>query len=182
MGNPPFGKNNKLSKKFISHSFSFDNIKTVAFILPNVYHKYTLQRLIPEDYRISNIIPIDSDSFVIGNKIIDIPTSFFVFDKSIGIDLRFDVNKYKNNNHFYFSTKNNYDFYVMGAAPNNLKDVPTSNNRGYYVKSLIDVEVLKERFRNIQWTSYSSVSGGVAWRTKIELIKCYIENYPESIK
>jgi len=41
IGNPPFGKRNMLSKKFIQHAMTF--AKTIAFILPDVYNKHTLQ-------------------------------------------------------------------------------------------------------------------------------------------
>jgi hypothetical protein len=49
IGNPPFGNRNALSKRFLEHSFSFSNVGTVGFILPNVYKKHTLQSIIPED-------------------------------------------------------------------------------------------------------------------------------------
>jgi predicted RNA methylase len=49
IGNPPFGSRNILSKKFIEHSLEFSNVSTIAFILPNVYKKHTLQKVIPNN-------------------------------------------------------------------------------------------------------------------------------------
>ena len=58
VGNPPFGIRNKLSKAFIQKATSFVNVQTVAFILPNVYMKHTLQKCIPNSFRIEQIIHI----------------------------------------------------------------------------------------------------------------------------
>lgn len=175
IGNPPFGKRNYLSKMFLEHSFSFQNVTTVAFVLPNVYKKHTLQKVIPSNYRISNIIDLGNDSFTMNDIDYHVPCSFFVFDKSKGEDLRFNVDLYKTCSDFAFSDKNDYDFFVMGAAPNVTKTEPESTNRGYYIKSYIPVDVLIERFESTKWPSLSSVNGGVAWRTKPELIKYYSE-------
>jgi len=175
IGNPPFGKRNLLSKQFIQHALSFYNVSTVAFVLPNVYMKYTNQKIIHSRYRISHIIPLPRNSFTIDNKEYHVPCSFFVFDKSQGEDLRFDVDLYKTCPDFEFTDANDYDFFVMGAAPNTIKDAPTVNNRGYYVKSFIELTELEHRFRTMEWDSFSSCNGGVAWRTKPELIKCYMD-------
>ena len=49
VGNPPYEQYHKLSSAFIRRTMSFDNVKTVAFILPNVYRKHTRQRIVSQD-------------------------------------------------------------------------------------------------------------------------------------
>ncbi len=56
IGNPPFGINNILSTAFLKHSFSFENVKTVAFILPNVYKKHTKQKVISNNGELKTFI------------------------------------------------------------------------------------------------------------------------------
>tara|TARA_Y100000114_G_C11733174_1_gene314722 strand:- start:37 stop:825 length:789 start_codon:yes stop_codon:yes gene_type:complete len=176
LGNPPFGKRNALSKKFLQHSCSFDNVSTIAFILPNVYNKHTLQKYVSPEFRLKNIIKLDDNAFLINNMSYHVPCSFFIFDKSEGECLRFNPELYKETNDWKYGDKNSYDFYVMGASINTVKDSPTKNNRGYYikVKKGIDIEKVRNNFKNLKVEIFSSVNGGVAWMTKPELVKNYM--------
>lgn len=179
IGNPPFGKRNNLSIKFIQHAMSFKNVKTIAFILPNVFKKHTLQKNISKEYRLKSITVLPKDSFLVYGKTYNIPCSFFVFDKSNGIDLRFKPDNFKETNDFVYGTKENYDFFVMGAAPNIIKEKPSTTNRGYYikVKEGIDINTIKNNFINGKWKGQSSANGGVYWLTKPELIENYLMQY-----
>lgn len=177
VGNPPFGQRNKLSQNFLKHSFSFYNVQTIAFVLPNVYKKYTQQNIIPKEFRIKSIIELPDKSFLLNNKEYHVPCSFFIFDKSDGEDLRFDISKYQETDDFKWGTKNDYDFFIFGASPSKIIQIPNKNNRGYYIKSKIDIEILKGKIRNTVWQKNSSANGGVAWLTKPEIIKSYLETY-----
>jgi len=181
IGNPPFGKMNKLSKEFIKHSVSFDNVYTIAFVLPNVYNKHTLQKVVPKKYRLKTIYELPRDSFTIDNEDYHVPCSFFVFEKSIGECLRFNPELYKETNDWEYASKpQNGDFYVLGTAPQNVKELNevNENNRGYYikVKDPKKIEKIKDNFRNTTWKGHSSANGGVSWFTKPELVKVYMEN------
>lgn len=179
IGNPPFGKRNKLSKVFLQHSCSFDNVYTIAFILPNVYNKHTLQKFVSNNYRLKSIIEIEKNAFTIKNKEYHVPCSFFIFEKSEGKCLRFNPEMYKETKDWKYGTKDNYDFFVMGASVNTIKNIPNKNNRGYFikVKSNINVEKIKDNFKKMKKHTHSSANGGVAWMTKPELVKNYLENY-----
>jgi hypothetical protein len=178
IGNPPFGKRNKLSRMFLEHSSKFINVYTIAFILPDVYNKHTLQKFVPKEFRLKTIMKLDRNSFTINGKDYHVPCSFFVFEKSIGTCLRFDPDAYKETDDWTFGKPNDYDFFVMGASINTVKDVPTKNNRGYYikVKSEIDPINVRENFKKMKIQNYSSANGGVAWVTKPELVKNYLDN------
>ena len=45
IGNPPFGRQSSLAKKFIKHICSCDKTKTIAFILPKSFKKDSLKKL-----------------------------------------------------------------------------------------------------------------------------------------
>ncbi len=64
-GNPPYGRYHHLSKAFIQHAMSFTNVKTIGFVLPNVFRKHTRQRIIPSDWRIVSITDLGRDTFLI---------------------------------------------------------------------------------------------------------------------
>lgn len=183
IGNPPFGIRNNLSKKFIKHALIFDNVKTIAFVLPNVYNKHTNQNVFPKEWKLINIIPLEKNSFTLNGEDYNVPCSFFIWTKeNSNIDLRYNENDHKTED-FEFVLKKNIneaDFFTMGASPRVIKnrEEVDPKNRGYYIKSKIDLNVLKERFKTIEWSKFgnSSANGGVSWYTKSELIKVYEEN------
>ena len=119
VGNPPFGKNNYLSLKFLKYSFKFNNVNTIAFILPNVYKKHTKQRIIPNNWYINKIISLDKYSFILGDIEKNIPCSFFILSKDNKVDLKINSNKYNYIDDFKFSNRNNFDFFIFGASPKN---------------------------------------------------------------
>jgi len=185
IGNPPFGIRNNLSKKFIKHSVSFSNVYTIAFVLPNVYNKHTMQRVIPKEYRIKTALLLPENSFEIESETYHVPCTFYVFEKSKGPDLRFDPSLYQDTTDWKYGNDLDYNFYVMGASFE-VKDKPEKSNRGYYIKINPNKDVVKvknnfERLRvlrkNGQIKGYSSVNGGVFWTTKPELVKIYKEEY-----
>ena len=185
IGNPPFGIRNNLSKKFIQHAVRFPNVYTVAFILPNVYNKHTMQRVIPKEYRIKTARSLPENSFEIEGKTYHVPCTFYVFEKSKGPDLRFDPSLYQDTIDWKYGNDLDYNFYVMGASFE-VKDKPEKSNRGYYIKVNPNKDVVKvknnfERLRVLrkqgQVKGYSSVNGGVFWTTKPELVKIYKEEY-----
>ena len=179
IGNPPFGKRNVLSKKFLEHAASFSNVKTIAFVLPNVYNKHTLQKSVPKEFRLKEIFELPKNSFEIDGEDYHVPCSFFIFDKSKGDCLRFNPELYTETDDWTYANRREYDFFVMGAALNTVKDIPEENNRGYYikVKKNKDIQKIKDNFINGNWKGFSSANGGVSWLTKPEVVKEYISQY-----
>ena len=174
IGNPPFGQYQKLSSQFISHALSFQNVQTIAFILPDVYRKHTRQKILPYHWRIVSITELGRDCFTLEGKAYHVPASFFIFDKSEGKDLRVNPNAYTETNDFEFSTKADFDIFVFGASPRRITKTPTPNNRGYFLKSKIPVEDLISKIKAVDWNGYSCANGGVYWLTKFEFLEQYI--------
>ena len=50
IGNPPFGRQSSLVKRFIRHSAKFAN--SISFILPKSFRKLSVQRTLPLDYHL----------------------------------------------------------------------------------------------------------------------------------
>ena len=177
VGNPPFGINNILSTKFLKHAFNFENVKTIAFILPDVYNKHTRQKIIPSNWRIKDIYPLKKNCFMFENKVKHIPCSFFIFDKSSGRDLRFQPEKYQNIKDFVFGTKKDFDIFVFGSSPTKIITNPTENNRSYFLKSNIPIKKLINNLQSIKWKGNSCANGGVFWLTKAEFCYQYSKNF-----
>lgn len=177
IGNPPFGNNHKLSNAFILHALECQTVQTIGFILPNTYRKHTRQRILPDNWRIVDIIDIGENAFEYDGNICHMPCSFFVFDKSEGVDLRFKISPemYKQSKHFLFSHPYDSDFFMFGAVPSKIISKPTKNNRGYHIKVMPKVkpdEVI-DRIQSINWQGNSCANGGIAWFTKPEIVYWY---------
>lgn len=181
IGNPPFGKRNRLTKDFIRHSISLPDCDMIAFILPATWNKYTLQKTFPTTWRlvVNEVLP--RDSFTLDEEDYHVPCVFQVWTtKEMGEDLR-DVKK-EEHSRFTISTKfkESSSFFILGAAPHraiNPEEVgPTQ--RGYFI-TLKDKEDegLKEEFSKVDWKSLanSGANGGVAWFTSSEIYKAIKE-------
>lgn len=176
-GNPPYGKRNSLSKAFITHSLSQENVVAIAFLLPEVYNKHTLQKVFPDSWGLASTLQIEPDSFTFKGDAYKIPCVFQVWIKGWQGSLRAVERKVFSNEHF--SIERDGDIFVMGASPTTVKipkDV-TTTNRGYWLKARIDVETLRRNFKEVAWKGNSSANGGVAWLTKTELINQYEQHF-----
>ena len=102
-------------------------------------------------------------------------------DRPVNKDLRFNPKDYTTNDFEFVIKKDatSKDFFVMGGCPNTTKEIEddSETNRGYYVRPKDKTkEELIETFKKIQFKGLSSVSGGVAWFNKVEIVKNYLEN------
>lgn len=176
-GNPPFGSRNNLSKKFITKSISV-GAKVIAFILPNTYNKLTIQKVFPDNWKLVSVISIPDNSFVFEGKDYHVPCVFQVWIDSLSCEEFPDLREQPvplNNDLFEFTSKDKADIFVFGASPSKViyPEEVSKNNRGYYLKAKLGVDILIEKLRNTDWRTKgnSSVSGGVAWFTKQEIVK-----------
>ena len=182
VGNPPYGQYHKLSSAFIRRAMSFDNVQTVAFILPNVYRKHTRQHIIPRYWRIASITDLGRDGFTLNGQDYHVPTSFFVLDRSPGTDLRArPPAKITGTRDFDFAKPDDFDVFVFGASPKRIITNPTPNNRGHYLKAKVPVSTLVERIKSVVWKGNSCANGGVYWLTKFEFVEQYRAHHENSI-
>lgn len=174
-GNPPYGVRNKLSKAFIKHAISFTEVRWIAFLLPSVFQKHTLQKVFPPNWSLVSNTEMPQDSFTADGDPYSIPCIFQVWEKdSVRDDLRSIERVCFKNEHFEI-VKTNGDFFVMGAAPRTLKlpEEVTQTNRGYWLKTNLSYDKLLSNLNNVPWDGKSSAGGWVAWLTKTEFINQY---------
>lgn len=177
VGNPPFGTRNSLTKAFIKHSLPF--AKVIAFILPSVYRKETMQKIFPANWVLLHSHNLPDNSFLLDGMDYHVPCVFQVWGKECYFPTLTDhreSSKVKvTTGDFLFCKKEDADFFIFGASPAKTleKELVQPNNRGYYIKQ--NIKGLREIFSTTDWKSYanSSVSGGVAWYSKQEIINIY---------
>lgn len=181
IGNPPFGERNNMAKAFIRKACQ--EAQTIAFVLPEVFEKSIMQINFSSDFKLVFSEKLDSDSFVLNGLPYNVHSVFHVWTKhEVDLpDLRKPYLKITECEDFYFSKRENSDFFVFGSAPT--KCIPpssvTANNRGYYikVKEGISTDSVLNIFSNSDWKTVgkSGVSGGVFWLTGQELIEGYLK-------
>lgn len=176
VGNPPFGERNHLTKKFITHGLT---CKIIAFILPAVFNKETMQKVFPDNWILVKSVDLPHGAFLLDRETYHVPQVFQIWIKNSNLpDLRESKKEPFVTTDFKFCSKKEATHFMFGAAPNRLipPNEVLTNNRGYYILCSDEVAT---RLMCINWKNYalSSVNGGVAWYTKKQILNIYGEKY-----
>ena len=81
IGNPPFGRQSSLAKKFIKHICRCEKTKTIAFILPKSFKKDSFQKVFPPYFHLEYQDDVDKDAFLANGKPYDVPCVFQIWRK-----------------------------------------------------------------------------------------------------
>ena len=79
IGNPPFGRQSSLAKKFIKKCALFSD--TISFILPKSFRKESYQRVFPLNFHLIKEIEIEKNSFIINGEVHNVPCVFQIWEK-----------------------------------------------------------------------------------------------------
>jgi len=79
-GNPPFGKQSSVAKKFIKHSATFASV--IAFILPRSFVKPSMSKAFPKHFHCLFTKELEKDSFEVNGEPYDVPCIFQIWQKS----------------------------------------------------------------------------------------------------
>lgn len=78
-GNPPFGRQSSLAKKFIRHSAK--NADVIAFILPRSFQKPSMRNAFPLTFHLEEEIELPLNSFLVNDKPYNVPCVFQVWKR-----------------------------------------------------------------------------------------------------
>ena len=81
IGNPPFGRQSSLAKKFIKHICNCEKTQTVAFILPKSFKKDSFQKVFPPNYHLEYQDDVGKDAFLANGKPHHVPCIFQIWRK-----------------------------------------------------------------------------------------------------
>lgn len=78
VGNPPFGRQSGLARKFVRHCGEFADV--IAFILPKSFKKKSMQDVFPDKYHLIKQYQVPPNSFVINGVDHDVPCVFQIWE------------------------------------------------------------------------------------------------------
>ncbi len=78
-GNPPFGRQGSLAKKFIQHASSFADV--ISFILPRSFVKPSMSRAFPRMFHCLISQELEAHSFEVNGREYDVPCVFQIWQK-----------------------------------------------------------------------------------------------------
>jgi hypothetical protein len=158
VGNPPFGKNSAIARRFFDHAASFADV--VAFILPRTFQKPHFVNRLDRHMHLIDEMPLDDCSFEVEGMPYAVPTVFQIWEKRI--ELRPLNASTTNHPHFSFvtATDAHFAFQRVGARAGlvSFEGLQKSAQSHYFLKANVDADSLFDKLRSIDWNE-------VKWRT-----------------
>lgn len=133
IGNPPFGRQSSLAKKFIKKCCTFAN--TISFILPKSFKKDSFRSVFEIHYHLLTQREIPKNSFRIYNEIYDVPCIFQIWEKKTSVRENFSITETP---YFYSYVKKNQnpDLAIrrvgVYAGKMFIEDIENKNHQSHY--------------------------------------------------
>ncbi|WP_409433237.1 SAM-dependent methyltransferase [Litorimonas sp. RW-G-Af-16] len=173
IGNPPFGKNSSLAKKFFNHAAEFSNI--IAFIVPKTFQKASLQNQLSLEFHLAGEFDIPFDSFEFDGASYSVPVVFQVWQKQVTPR---EIRKLPLT-HPDFDFVNNeladFAFQRVGARAGmiSIEGLHKSPNSHYFLKANRCRQDLMLLLKSIDWLPIKTRTAGNPSIAKSELIAAY---------
>jgi len=114
LGNPPFGKNSSLAKKFFNHAAKGRGV--IGFIVPKTFRKVSIQNSLDLHFHLNEELEIPEKSFTLDGKPYSVPCVFQVWEYQE--TPRKKVTLPTTHPHFKFVDKENADFSIRRVGGN----------------------------------------------------------------
>ena len=159
IGNPPFGRQSSLAKKFIKKSCEISSI--IAFILPKSFKKDSMQKCFDLYFNLVTCIDLPKNSFIIDDKEYDVPCVFQIWKKCLTTReiLSAEIPKYYN----FVKISENPDFsfrrvgVYAGKLDDNYKDKSIQSHYFIKLNNNIDKDEFKKKFNSIKFNTDNTV-------------------------
>jgi hypothetical protein len=173
VGNPPFGKNASLARKFFDHSANFADV--IAFIVPRTFQKPSFVNRLDRQMHLVFEEVLAEESFEFEGLPYAVPTVFQIWEKRRMQRPLTILNKHHKDFAFVDSRDAHFAFQRVGAraglvSREGLRKSPQSH---YFLKSNIATQALFERLHDIDWNPIKWRTAGNPSIGKGELIATY---------
>ena len=159
IGNPPFGRQSSMAKKFIKHICQCERTKTIAFVLPKSFKKESMQKVFPLKYHLDFQEDIGKDAFIANGKPYDVPCVFQIWVKK---EHNREIMEKEEPKGFKFVKKNenpDYSLRRVGVNAGRLsKDIlDKSEQSHYFIKVEQNSDHFIIKYQYIKWEHNNTV-------------------------
>lgn len=158
VGNPPFGKNAAIARRFFDHAASFSEV--IAFILPRTFQKPNFVNRLNRNMHLIREFELEEDAFEFEGQPYSVPTVFQIWEKRDGLRPLAVASRSHADFSFVKSEEAHFAFQRVGARAGlvSREGLAKSPQSHYFLKAHVDAQSLFERLRSINWDN-------VKWRT-----------------
>lgn len=158
VGNPPFGRQSSLAKKFIKKCATFSEV--IAFILPRSFKKESMHNQFPLSFHKIFEKNIPKNAFTIGEKSYDVPCIFQVWKKK-DFERKKPI-KYDPVNYKFVKKEDTPDVSLrrVGVYAGNIsKEIKNKSAQSHYFIKLdtIEVDDFIKKFKKIKFKTDNTV-------------------------
>lgn len=161
IGNPPFGRQSSIAKKFIKKISNCEKTDLIAFILPKSFKKESMQKCFNLYFSLDAEIDLPDNSFTINNKIHDVPCIFQVWIRS---DKKRFIKPMEKPKSFTYVKKNespHFSLRRVGVYAGNIStDIQNKSEQSHYFIKLnenISKSVFLEKYNTIHFEHNNTV-------------------------
>lgn len=161
IGNPPFGRQSSIAKKFIKKISNCNKTNLIAFILPKSFKKESMQKCFNLYFWLEFEIDLPDNSFTINEKIHDVPCIFQIWRR---LDKKRIIKPMENPQSFIYVKKNEYpDFSLrrVGVYAGNISEEfeNKSEQSHYFIKlnETISKSMFLEKYNTINFEHNNTV-------------------------
>lgn len=173
VGNPPFGKNSSLARRFFDHAATFADV--VAFIVPRTFEKPLFINRLNRHMHLVHAQILDECSFEFEGEPYAVPTVFQIWEKRAV--LRPLAETIRTHRDFDFVSKSAADFAFqrVGARAGLVSEegLSKSAQSHYFLKTSGPKRTIFDRLRAIDWAPIKYRTAGNPSIGKGELVAAY---------
>ncbi len=173
VGNPPFGKNASLARKFFDHAAQFADI--IAFIVPRTFEKPQFVNRLDRRMHLAHSEALDDCSFEFEGASYCVPTVFQIWEKRS--DARPITEAIRTHRDFAFVAQPtaHFAFQRVGARAGlaSVEGLRKSPQSHYFIKANVCDKALLGRLRSINWDPIKQRTAGNPSIGKAELVSAY---------
>ena len=172
-GNPPFGRNASLARRFFDHAAGFAD--TIAFILPRTFEKPGFVDRLDRRMHLAAEQILDPGSFELAGVPYAVPTVFQVWEKRANLRPLSVRARFHPDFSFVSRDEGQFAFQRVGARAGlvSVEGLRKSPQSHYFLKTGSCPEALFRRLAAIDWAPIKARTAGNPSIGKAELVEAY---------
>jgi hypothetical protein len=173
VGNPPFGKNASLARRFFDHAAGFADL--IAFIVPRTFEKPAFVNQLDRRMHLLSETLLDEDSFEFAGETYAVPTIFQIWEKRADLRPLAETTRQHRDFDFVAQPVGDFAFQRVGARAGlvSVEGLRKSPQSHYFIKANGCSRTLLDRLRAIDWNPIKHRTAGNPSIGKAELVGAY---------